>query len=85
MTDPIIGKEQFLIQHNKLSPLHLQTTLAMLTRFQGERKPLLKDREWSFKLRIPFMTWLSSLPLEKEKHIITLHKDGYQNYPETKF
>lgn len=62
-----ISKEQFLVEHNKLSPSNLQATMALLTKFQEQKKPLLKDNEWSVdKLRIPFISWLSSLP-EKEK------------------
>jgi len=30
-------------------------------------RPLLKDNEWSHKLRIPFMSWLASLPQEEKK------------------
>ena len=52
-TTEIIGKERFLAGHNKLSPVHLRATLATLTRFQQERKPGLKDVDWSFKLRLP--------------------------------
>lgn len=79
-----ISKEQFLTEHNRLSPMHLQATFALLTRFQEEKKPLLKDTNWSHKLRIPFISWLLSLPQEKEKHIRKLTKQTYKNYPETK-
>ena len=40
----LITKEQFLEEHNKLSPAHLQATLALLDRFKEEKKPLLKDK-----------------------------------------
>ena len=67
MMDLVIGKEQFLIEHNKLSPENMQATFALLTKFQEEKRPLLKDNEWSHKLRIPFMSWLASLPQEEKK------------------
>ena len=31
LPDNPIGKEQFLIEHNKLSPVNLQATFALLT------------------------------------------------------
>jgi hypothetical protein len=85
MTDTIIGKEQFLIEHNRLSPVNLQATFALLTQFQEEKKPLLKDADWSFKLRIPFIVWLGSLPPEKIKQARKSAKQVFKNYPETKF
>jgi len=85
MTDNIITKEQFLIEHNKLSPLNLQATFALLTRFQEERKSLLKDTNWSFKLRIPFISWLTALTAEKKKYVRKPTKQVYKNYPETKY
>jgi hypothetical protein len=83
----LISKEQFLQEHNKLSPLHLQATLALLNRFKEEKKPLLKDDSWCLdKLRIPFISWLTALP-EKEKK--TARKSGkkerFKNYPETHY
>ncbi|KKP32182.1 MAG: hypothetical protein A2312_00970 [Candidatus Staskawiczbacteria bacterium RIFOXYB2_FULL_32_9] len=85
----IISKEQFLIDHNKLSPANLKATFALLTKFQQEKKPLLKDAEWSNKLRIPFMVWLSNgvLKSEAEKDLKNnSSKDHiYRNYPETHY
>ena len=78
-----ISKEQFLIEHNRLSPLNLQTTFAGLTLFQLAKKPLLADINWSLKLRIPLIIWLTSLPLVKEKHIRKSTKQEFKNYPET--
>lgn len=78
-----ISKEQFLIEHNRLSPINLQATFALLTKFQEEKRPLLKDANWSHKLRIPFISWLLTLPTEKDKHIRKLVKQVYKNYPET--
>ncbi len=80
----VISKEQFLIDHNRLSPVNLQATFALLTKFQEEKKPLLKDANWSNKLRIPFISWLIALPQEKKKHIRESTKQVYRNYPETK-
>ncbi|MBI2053815.1 MAG: hypothetical protein HYT36_00575 [Candidatus Staskawiczbacteria bacterium] len=77
-----MSKEQFLIEHNRLSPPNLQATFALLTRFQEEIKPLLKDADWSHKLRIPFITWLLSLPQEKNKHIKKSAKQVYKIYPD---
>jgi len=88
LPDNPIGKEQFLIEHNKLSPVNLQATFALLTQFQEAKKPLLKDKDWSTKLRVPLISWLIMLPhrspvenkiKEKSKKIV------YKNYPRTKF
>ena len=68
-----ISKEQFLEEHNKLSPSNLRATLALLNQFKEEKKPLLKDDAWSIdKLRIPFISWLTALPKEEEKHTRTI-------------
>jgi len=81
----IISKEQFLTEHNRLSPTNLQTTFVGLTNFQLAKKPLLKDNNWSLKLRIPLILWLGSLPLEKVKAVRKSTKQEFKNYPETKF
>lgn len=81
MTDLIMGKEQFLIEHNKLSPENMQATFALLTKFQEEKRPLLKDGEWSHKLRIPFILWLTSLPKDKKKSAKLSKKTEYKIYP----
>lgn len=80
----IISKEQFLTEHNKLSPINLQATFALLTQFQEEKKPLLKDANWSHKLRIPFIAWLLLLPPEKKKYLRKSTKQVYKDYPGTK-
>jgi len=81
-----LTKEQFLIEHNKLSPLHLQATVALLNRFKEEKRPLLEDKGWVIdKLRIPLISWLLSLPQEKEaKHKGRRAKPIFRNYPDTK-
>ena len=78
-----LSKEQFLIEHNKLSPINLQTTFAGLTLFQIAKKPLLKDAGWSLKLRIPLIIWLTSLPPVKQKYVRKSTKQIFKNYPET--
>lgn len=84
----LISKEQFLQEHNKLSPANLQATLALLTKFQETKKPLLKDNEWSVdKLRIPFIAWLTSLPESEKKDSKKgkKEKEIFKNYPETHY
>jgi len=83
----LISKEKFLEEHNKLSPSNLQATLALLDRFKEEKKPLLKDDSWCLdKLRIPFISWLSSLPETKKKTIKKSEKaQSFKNYPETHY
>ncbi len=78
-----ISKEQFLLEHNRLSPTNLKTTLAGLTLFQVAKKPLLTDLNWSLKLRIPLILWLTSLPAEKKKQGKESGQQEYKNYPET--
>jgi hypothetical protein len=60
-------KQQFLSEHNRLSPLNLQASLAMLSRFRMEKAQIFKNDDWSIeKLRRPFILWLTSLT-QKEK------------------
>ncbi len=85
----LISKEQFLEEHNKLSPLHLQANLALLNRFKQEKKPLLKDSEWCLeKLRMPFIAWLAALPESEKKSTNKKNKKEniiFRNYPETHY
>ncbi|MCX6759336.1 MAG: hypothetical protein NT012_02120 [Candidatus Nealsonbacteria bacterium] len=62
-------KKQFLSEHNKLSPLDLQATILLLSRFRTEKALLFKNENWSIdKLRRPFVLWLTSLTSkDKEK------------------
>jgi len=67
-------KEEFLSEHNRLSPLNLQATIALLSRFRIDKASLFKNDDWSIdKLRRPFISWLTSLPsgekgkIKKEK------------------
>ena len=82
----MISKQEFLIEHNKLSPKNLQATLTMLTHFQEEKKPLLKDDSWSVdKLRIPLIAWiLSASPAEGKDFKEKKQEQKFRNYPETK-
>jgi len=90
-----INKEQFLEEHNRLSPSNLKATLALLNRFREEKKPLLKDTEWCLdKHRIPFIVWLTSLPKDERAAIeqtktkikaTTKKQIIFKNYPETHY
>jgi len=63
-------KEEFLSEHNRLSPLNLQATIALLSRFKVEKASIFKDDNWSIdKLRRPFILWLTSLPLRERGDI----------------
>lgn len=84
MVDVAMGKERFLAEHNRLSPANLQATLALLTRFQEEQKPLLKDVEWSFKLRPQVISWmlmLPLLPLSKKRYTKKSTELIFKSYP----
>jgi len=63
-------KQQFLSEHNKLSPSNLQATTSLLSRFRIEKTSLFKDDNWSLdKLRRPFILWLTSLTTEEKENI----------------
>ena len=63
-------KQQFLLDHNKLSPLNLQATIPLLSRFRIEKTSLFKDENWSLdKLRRPFILWLTSLTAKEKENI----------------
>ncbi len=63
-------KQQFLSEHNRLSPLNLQATASLLSRFRIEKALLFKNNDWSIdKLRRPFVLWLTSLTIEERKNI----------------
>jgi hypothetical protein len=68
ITNPYLNKEQFLEEHNRLSPSNLQATTALLSRFRVEKASLFKDDNWPIdKLRRPFIMWLTSLSGEERK------------------
>jgi len=63
-------KQQFLLEHNKLSPLNLQSTISLLSRFRIEKASLFKNDDWPIdKLRRPFILWLTSLKAEEKENI----------------
>ena len=63
-------KQQFLLEHNKLSPLNLQATTSLLSRFRIEKTSLFKDNNWPIdKLRRPFILWFTSLTTEEKENI----------------
>ena len=63
-----LKKEQFLEEHNRLSPINMRATTSLLSRFRTEKASLFRGDDWSIdKLRRPFILWLTSLtPGEKE-------------------
>jgi hypothetical protein len=83
----LISKEQFLEEHNKLSPLNLKATLTLLSRLKEEKRPLMKDDSWCLdKLRIPFISWLTALSKPEEKCAKKSKKaQPFKNYPETHY
>ena len=68
IVDQHLNKEQFLEEHNKLSPMGLKATISLLSRFKIEKASLFKDDSWSIdKVRRPFILWLTSLPFGRKK------------------
>lgn len=62
-TNQHLNKEQFLKEHNRLSPKNLKATISLLSRFRIEKASLFKNDDWSIdKLRRPFIFWSTSLP-----------------------
>jgi hypothetical protein len=60
-------KEQFLTEHNKLSPLNLKATMEMLLCFKSEKQVLFKSDDWPIdKIRRPFIFWLTSMARVKK-------------------
>ena len=56
----ISKKENFLLEHNRLSPTNLQATTSMLDQFRIDKASIFKDNDWSVdKLRRPFILWLT--------------------------
>lgn len=63
-------KQEFLLEHNRLSPESLQATEELLVRFRTEKASIFKDNDWSVeKLRRPFIMWLTSLSVEEKAAI----------------
>ena len=64
-----LNKEQFLEEHNRLSPINLRATISLLSRFRIEKASIFKDDNWSIdKLRKPFIFWLTSLTSEEKEN-----------------
>jgi hypothetical protein len=63
-------KQQFLLEHNRLSPTAMRATEEMLSRFRMEKAAIFKDEDWSVeKLRRPFILWMTSQSIqEREKN-----------------
>ena len=54
-------KEEFLIEHNKLSPSNFKATMDTLACFKAEKPGLINNNDWPIaKIRRPFILWLSS-------------------------
>ncbi len=66
--DQHLKKEEFLEEHNRLSPANLRATISLLSRFRTEKASLFKSDDWSIdKLRRPFIMWLTSLAWNRKK------------------
>lgn len=63
-------KEEFLVEHNKLAPVHLKATAVLLSRFRIDKASLFKNDDWPIdKLRRPFILWLTSQPSREKEDI----------------
>ncbi len=68
IANPHLKKEQFLEEHNRLSPENLRATIDLLSRFRIEKASLFHDNNWPIdKFRRPFLIWLTSLSSNKSK------------------
>ena len=68
--NPRLSKEEFLEEHNKLSPTGLKATIPLLSRFKIEKPLLFKSGYWPMdKIRRPFILWLTSPELRKKLSI----------------
>ena len=77
-----ITQEQFLAEHNKLSPRNLRANGDLLLRFRQEKSSLFKEDGWSLeKLRRPFIIWLTAQSLyEKSKDEVTVNNQKYEKF-----
>lgn len=63
-------KEQFLTEHNSLSPENLKGTKELLSYFKNKKPSLFKDNDYPIeKIRRPFILWLTSLSEVQKKEI----------------
>ena len=68
--DQRLDKEEFLKEHNRLSPENLKATDSLLCRFKAEKASLFRGDSWSIdKLRRPFVLWLTSQGKEGAKKV----------------
>jgi hypothetical protein len=68
LINPHLKKEEFLEEHNRLSPKNLRATISLLSRFRIEKASLFKGDYWPIdKLRRPFILWLTSLDWNRKK------------------
>ena len=73
--------EEFLAEHNRLSPLNLQATKETLLRFQNEKSTLFRDGDWSVeKIRRPFVMWLCASSMDKGS-ARNSRKSGWITFP----
>ncbi len=72
-------KEQFLIEHNRLSPLNLRATMNILIRFKTEKPALFKSNDWSInRIRRPFIFWLTSLTEAEKEEMSNMQKKVFE-------
>ncbi|HOI97808.1 MAG: hypothetical protein WA103_03970 [Minisyncoccales bacterium] len=78
----IITQEQFLAEHNKLSPSNLRASGGLLLRFRQEKSSLFKEDGWSLeKLRRPFIIWLTAQSFyKKSKDEVTVNNQKYEKF-----
>ena len=68
VVSPRLNQEEFLEEHNRLSPKNLRTNFASLSLFKAEKPALFHGDDWSVdKLRRPFIIWLIALALDEKK------------------
>lgn len=71
-----LKKEEFLEEHNRLSPANLKATISLLSRFRIEKASIFKDDNWSIdKLRRPFILWFTSLTSKEKENIKKTQKN----------
>jgi len=72
--------EEFLNEHNRLSPSNLQATKEILLRFREEKSTLFAGDDWSLeKIRRPFLEWLGGLHAGSVK--CHTRKTGWITFP----
>jgi hypothetical protein len=65
--DKPLTQEEFLEEHNRLSPKRLRATPFLLESFKKDKISLFKDDDWSIeKLRRPFIMWLTAFSRDRK-------------------